>query len=67
MLQCNIIPSSTVQQKQLGKLFELNGKLTGMSFRVPTTDVSAVDLTVKGKRKLLTKKLWQLKLALKLQ
>jgi hypothetical protein len=36
-----------VLQKQWKSIPELNGKLTGMAFRVPTTDVSAVDLTVK--------------------
>ncbi len=42
----NIIPSSTGAAKAVGKVIpELNGKLTGMSFRVPTLDVSAVDLT----------------------
>lgn len=44
----NIIPSSTGAAKAVGKVIpELDGKLTGMSFRVPTVDVSAVDLTVK--------------------
>jgi glyceraldehyde 3-phosphate dehydrogenase len=45
---CNIIPSSTGAAKAVGQVIpELNGKLTGMSMRVPTTDVSVVDLTVK--------------------
>ena len=44
----NIIPSSTGAAKAVGKVIpELNGKLTGMSMRVPTLDVSVVDLTVK--------------------
>jgi glyceraldehyde 3-phosphate dehydrogenase len=43
----NIIPSSTGAAKAVGKVIPaLNGKLTGMSFRVPTSDVSVVDLTV---------------------
>jgi len=43
----NIIPSSTGAAKALGKVIPvLNGKLTGMAFRVPTSDVSVVDLTV---------------------
>lgn len=42
----NIIPSSTGAAKAVGKVIpELDGKLTGMSFRIPTTDVSVVDLT----------------------
>ncbi|NNC93898.1 MAG: type I glyceraldehyde-3-phosphate dehydrogenase [Acidimicrobiia bacterium] len=44
----NIIPSSTGAAKAVGKVIpELDGKLTGMSFRVPTADVSVVDLTVR--------------------
>ena len=44
----NIIPSSTGAAKAVGKVIkDLKGKLTGMSFRVPTTDVSVVDLTVR--------------------
>ena len=43
----NMIPSSTGAAKAVGKVLpELNGKLTGMSVRVPTSDVSFVDLTV---------------------
>jgi len=43
----NIIPSSTGAAKAVGKVLpELDGKLTGMAFRVPTSDVSVVDLTV---------------------
>jgi glyceraldehyde 3-phosphate dehydrogenase len=46
----NIIPSSTGAAKAVGKVIpELNKKLTGMSFRVPTSDVSVVDLTVELK------------------
>ncbi|MFN0730131.1 type I glyceraldehyde-3-phosphate dehydrogenase [Polaribacter gochangensis] len=44
----NIIPSSTGAAKAVGKVIpEMNGKLTGMSFRIPTMDVSVVDLTVR--------------------
>jgi len=47
----NIIPSSTGAAKAVGKVIpELNGKLTGMSFRVPTANVSVVDLTVRLER-----------------
>ena len=47
----NIIPSSTGAAKAVGKVIpELNGKLTGMSLRVPTLDVSVVDLTVQLKK-----------------
>merc|ERR1719444_317540 len=42
----NIIPSSTGAAKAVGKCYpKVNGKLTGMAFRVPTPDVSVVDLT----------------------
>ncbi|WFD21667.1 glyceraldehyde-3-phosphate dehydrogenase (phosphorylating) [Malassezia equina] len=44
----NVIPSSTGAAKAVGKVIpSLNGKLTGMAFRVPTIDVSVVDLTVR--------------------
>jgi glyceraldehyde 3-phosphate dehydrogenase len=47
----NIIPSSTGAAKAVGKVIpELNGKLTGMSFRIPTPNVSVVDLTARLKR-----------------
>lgn len=47
----NIIPSSTGAAKAVGKVIpSLNGKLTGMAFRVPTMDVSVVDLTVNIKK-----------------
>jgi len=47
----NIIPASTGAAKAVGKVIpELNGKLTGMSLRVPTIDVSVVDLTVRLKK-----------------
>lgn len=45
---CNVIPSTTGAAKAVGKVIpELNKKLTGMAFRVPTTNVSVVDLTCK--------------------
>merc|ERR1719436_404871 len=44
----NIIPSSTGAAKAVGKVIpDLNGKLTGMAFRVPVVDVSVVDLTAR--------------------
>jgi glyceraldehyde 3-phosphate dehydrogenase len=47
---CNVIPSSTGAAKAVGKVIpEMNGKLTGMAFRVPTTNVSVVDLTARLK------------------
>ena len=47
----NIIPSTTGAAKAVGKVIpELNGKLTGMAFRVPTADVSVVDLTVRTQK-----------------
>ncbi|KAA8535682.1 hypothetical protein F0562_030685 [Nyssa sinensis] len=48
----NIIPSSTGAAKAVGKVLpSLNGKLTGMAFRVPTVDVSVVDLTARLEKK----------------
>ena len=47
----NIIPSSTGAAKAVGMVIpELKGKMTGMSFRVPTNDVSVVDLTARLKQ-----------------
>jgi len=47
----NIIPSSTGAAKAVGKVIpDLNGKLTGMAFRVPTADVSVVDFTVRTEK-----------------
>merc|ERR1719359_808452 len=47
----NIIPSSTGAAKAVGKVYpKLNGKLTGMAFRVPTPDVSVIDLTCRLER-----------------
>ena len=47
----NIIPASTGAAKVVGKVIpELNGKITGMAFRVPTADVSVVDLTFRTKK-----------------
>merc|ERR1712176_399879 len=47
----NVIPASTGAAKAVGVVIpELNGKLTGMAFRVPTQDVSVVDLTVRLKQ-----------------
>ena len=48
----NIIPANTGAAKAVSKVIpELNGKLTGMAFRVPIADVSVVDLTVRTKDK----------------
>ena len=53
----NIIPSSTGAAKAVGVVLpELKGKLTGMAFRVPTPNVSVVDLTVRLEKQLPTKK-----------
>ncbi|AEE20821.1 glyceraldehyde 3-phosphate dehydrogenase [Dokdonia sp. Hel_I_63] len=47
----NIVPASTGAAKAVGKVFPaVDGKLTGMAFRVPTVDVSVVDLTVRTKK-----------------
>ncbi len=47
----NIIPAATGAAKAVGKVIpELDGKLTGMAFRIPTTDVSVVDLTVRTEK-----------------
>lgn len=47
----NIIPTSTGAAKAVGKVIpEVNGKLTGMAFRIPTADVSVVDLTVRTEK-----------------
>lgn len=47
----NIIPASTGAAKAVGRVIpELNGKLTGMAFRVPTANVSVVDLTIRTKK-----------------
>jgi len=48
---CNIVPYSTGAAKALGKVIpSLNGKVTGMSFRVPTINVSVVDFTFKTQK-----------------
>ena len=50
--QGNIIPSSTGAAKAVGKILpELNGKITGMSIRVPTINISLVDLTFRTAKK----------------
>ena len=48
---CNLIPASTGAAKAVGKVIpELDGKLTGMAVRVPTPDVSMVDLTIRTEK-----------------
>lgn len=62
----NIIPSSTGAAKAVGVVLpELKGKLTGMAFRVPTPNVSVVDLTVRLEKQLPTKKSKPSKMPLK--
>lgn len=54
----NIIPSSTGAAKAVGLVIpELKGKLTGMAFRVPTANVSVVDLTVRLRKEVAFKEL----------
>ncbi|WP_395496478.1 type I glyceraldehyde-3-phosphate dehydrogenase [Arsenophonus endosymbiont of Lipoptena cervi] len=56
----NIIPSSTGAAKAVGRVIpELNGKLTGMAFRIPTPNVSVIDLTVRLNTKTTYKKICQ--------